>query len=178
MEKVRILGIDPSLRSTGLAVVVYDTSVPVTDPGAFKTEACQVVVNPAKYTGKDAILNMLDMLTEAADQKEYWDVDNVIIESPSVMFHKAWSAGTISSISHISGGCIPIFGLEKAHIFRPTEWNKSRKKEVTHANTISILGTPDLWHYNKRVKSEKLMEHIVDAASLALFWIRSNYLEE
>lgn len=178
MEKVRILGVDPSLRNTGLAIVTYDSSIPVTDPKAFTASHCQVLVNPAKYTGTDAILNMLDMLNACSELPCYQDVDNVIIESPAIMFNKTWSGGAISSIAHISGGAVALLGIEKAHLFRPNEWNKTRKKDVTHNQTASILGSPDTWHYEKRVKSEKFMEHILDAASMALFWIKSNYLEE
>jgi hypothetical protein len=178
MEKVKILGIDPSLRKTGLAIVTYDTSRPLDDANAFTTTHCQVVVNPAKYTGTDAILNMLDMLKECAESKCYQDVDSVIIESPAIMFNKSWSGGTISSLAHISGGAVAIFGIEKAHLFRPNEWNKSRKKDVTHNQTISVLGNSDLWHFEKRIKNEKLMEHILDAASMALWYIKCNYLED
>jgi len=178
MEKVRILGVDPSLRNSGLAVVTYDSSLPVTDPKAFVAEHCQVLVNPQKYKGTDAILNMLDMINECAQLECYQNVDNVIVESPAIMFNKTWSAGTMSSIAHISGGAVALLGIDKAHLFRPNEWNKTRKKEVTHSQTISILGDADKWHYVKRVKSEKFMEHILDAASMALFWIKSNYLEE
>jgi len=84
----------------------------------------------------------------------------------------------MSSIAHIAGGAVALLGIEKAHIFQPIEWNRRRKKEVTHAQTIAFLGNPDSWHYEKRVKSEKHMEHILDAASMALWWIKSNYLEE
>lgn len=178
MEVVKILGVDPSLRNTGLAVVSYNSEVPLTDPKAFKVEHCQVLVNPQKYTGTEAILNMLDMLRQCSQMPCYSNVDNVIVESPAVMFNKTWSGGTISSIAHVSGGAVALLGIDKAYLFRPNEWNKTRKKEVTHNQTINILGNPDSWGYEKRVKSEKYMEHILDAVSMALFWIKSNYLEE
>lgn len=178
MEIVRILGVDPSLRNTGLAIVSYNSELPTSDPKAFTVEHCQVLVNPAKYTGTDAILNMLDMIQFESLENCYQNVDAAIIESPPIMFNKNWSGGTVASIAHISGGAVALFGIEKAHLFRPNEWNKSRKKEVTHAQTVAFLGDPDLWNYQKRVKSEKYMEHILDAASMALWWIKSNYLEE
>lgn len=177
MEIVRVLGVDPSLRNTGLCVVSYNSELPVTDPKAFKAEYCQVLVNPQKYTGTEAILNMIDMMQDCAELPHY-DVDDVIVESPAIMFNKSWSGGTISSIAHVSGAAVAVFGLEKAHLFRPNEWNKTRKKEITHNQTIAFLGEPDTWHYEKRVKSEKYMEHILDAASMALWWIKSNYLED
>lgn len=178
MEKLRILGVDPSLRNTGLCVVTYNTELPPNDPKAFSTSHCQVLVNPAKYTGTEAILNMLDMINEESQKECYREIDNVIVESPPVMFNKNWSGGTVAAIAHISGGAVAMFGIEKSHLFRPNEWNKTRKKEVTHNQTIAFLGDADKWHYEKRVKSEKYMEHILDAASMALWWIKSNYIED
>ena len=178
MEKVKILGIDPSLRNTGLAVIEFNTELPTDHKDAYKICHCQVISNPAKYTGKDAIMNMLDMLTDESKKECYANVDHVIIESPSIMFNQKWSGGTISSIAHISGGCIPIFGIHRSHIFRPNEWNRSRKKEITQSNIAKVVGYADTWHFEKRLKNEKLLEHVGDAVGIALFWIKSNYLEE
>lgn len=178
MEKVRILGVDPSLRNTGLCVVTYNTELPLNDPAAFSADHCQVLINPQRYIGTEAILNMLDMLNEEALKPCYKDIDRAIVESPPIMFNKAWSGGTIASIAHISGGAVAFFGVDKSHLFRPNEWNRSRKKETTHTQTVAFLGNSDNWHYEKRVKSEKYMEHILDAASMALWWIKKNYIED
>ncbi len=121
---------------------------------------------------------MLDMIYEEAQKECYQEPETVIVESPPVMFNKAWSGGTIASIAHISGGAVALFGIEKSHLFRPNEWNKSRKKEITHNQTIGLLGNSDKWHYENKLKHEKYMEHILDAASMALWWIKSNYVEE
>jgi hypothetical protein len=178
MEKVKILGVDPSLRNTGMAIVTFNTELLITDPKAFEVSHCQVLVNPAKFKGTEAILNMLDMIKNESQKECYQEVETVLVESPPIMFNKAWSGGAVASIAHISGGAVALLGLEKAHLFRPNEWNKTRKKEVTHANTVSILGDPDRWQYEKCIKSQKYMEHLLDAASMCLFWIKSNYLEE
>lgn len=178
MEKVRILGIDPSLRNTGLAIVTYNTETPPNDPKAFQVSHCQVLSNPLKYTGTEAVLNMLDMLCDEAQKYCYQDIDNVIVESPPLMFNKMWSSSAISSIAHIAGGAAVAFDIEKTRIYRPNEWNKSRKKEVTHKKTIDFLGDPDLWQYERRIKSQKMMEHILDAVSMSLWYITQNYLEE
>ncbi len=177
MEIIKILGVDPSLRNTGLALIEFNTDKAPDDQSAYKVKHCQCICNPAKYTGTDAILNMLDMLNDEAEKDCYIDISNVIIESPAIMFNKSWGQGAVAAIAHISGGCIPIFGIDKAHIFRPNEWNKTRRKEITHSQTMAFLGHVDNWHFEKRVKSEKFLEHILDAASLALWWIRSNYVE-
>lgn len=173
-EIVKILGVDPALRNTGLAVVCYDTEKKKFMP----PQHCRILVNPLKYTGKDAILNMIDMIKETSQLEEYQNVDNVLIESPPVMFNKAWAAGVISSIAHVSGAAVALLGLEKAYLFRPSEWNKSRRKEHTHNQTQAVLGDFDTWHFPKQIKSEKHYEHIIDAASMALWWIKCNYIDE
>ena len=173
-EKVKILGIDPSLRNTGLALLNFNTEtkkISVTD--------CQVLVNPQKYKGKDAILNMLEMMQNSLDENvHYNDCDAYLVESPPVMFNKNWALGTISLISHVAGGAIVVFGIERVHIFRPNEWNKSRKKEVTHAATISEIGDPETWDFCETLKNDKLIEHVLDAASIALFWLKHQYWDE
>jgi exopolysaccharide biosynthesis protein len=178
METVKVLAVDPSLRNTGLAIVTYNAELPSNDPKAFLASHCQVLCNPIKYKGTEAILNMLDMICNEAKKYCYQNVDNIVIESPPIMFNKAWSSGVISSIAHIAGGAAVAFDIENTRIFRPNEWNKTRKKEVTHSKTIDFLGDPDTWQYEKRVKSQKLMEHILDAVSMGLWYINQNYLEE
>jgi len=170
MELIRILGVDPSLRFTGLAVVTYNT-----ETKEKKVENCQVLINPPVYKGTEAILHMLDMIKDESSDENYSNVDAVIVESPPIMFNKTWAAGTISSLSHVAGGAIALLGLHKGYLFKPTEWNGSRKKEVTHNNTIIELGSSEDWGYKKRVKNEKHIEHILDAASIALWWINRNF---
>ncbi|VVB80747.1 Uncharacterised protein [uncultured archaeon] len=177
MEKVRVLSVDPSLRNTGLGIVEFNTEMDMRDPSSFKVSHCQVLVNPQKYKGTDAILNMLDMISDEAKKPCYQKVENVLVESPPIMFNKEWSSSVVSSIAHISGGAVALFGIEKSFLFRPNEWNKARKKDVTHHNTAQFLGNPEAWHYEKMIKSEKYLEHILDAVSMALWWIRENYEE-
>lgn len=178
MEVVKILGVDPALRNTGLSIVSFNTEMSPTDPAAFKVQHCQTLVNPQKYTGTDAILNMLDMIYEQSQKPCYKDVDTVLVESPAIMFNKTWSQGTISSMAHISGGAVALLGIEKAHLFRPNEWNKNRKKDITHNNTVMFLGSSDTWGYEKVPKNDKVLEHIIDATSMALWWIKNNYIED
>ena len=175
---LRVLGVDPSLRNTGLAVVTYDTELLPSDPNAYKITGCQVLKNPIKFKGKDAILNMLDMMYETSFEPIYTDVDHVLVESPPIMFNKAFSSSIISSIAHVAGGAVAIYGIQKAHIFQPNEWNKNRKKEVSQKKIIEFLGEARTWDFKEKIKTDSLLEHIVDAAGLATWWIKSNYLEE
>lgn len=178
MGKISILGVDPSLRNTGLCVVSYDPKLSLQDPAAFTVTGANVLVNPKQFTGTDAILNMLDMICDESLKTSYCKADQAIIESPALMFNKKISSSVVASIAHISGGCVVAFGIERARIYRPSEWNKSRRKDVTHANTQIILGNYSTWGYERKIKNEKQMEHILDAASMALWWIRANYLED
>ena len=172
-DPIKVLAVDPSLRSTGLAVITYDRKKDVEDPKAYQITSCQVLVNPAKFTGTDAIMNMLDMITEEAKKTCYSECKANVIESPGAMFNKAWGAGTVCAISHISGGSIIIFGLQKSYIFRPNEWNRNRNKSITHANTIDFIGSPDTWDYENPLKHEKYFEHVLDAASMGIWWIKN-----
>lgn len=178
MEIVKILGVDPSLRNTGLSVVSYNTQMAVNDPKAFKVEHCQVLVNPPKYTGTEAILNMIDMLNAASKMPCYQEVDHVLVESPAAMYNPKFPTSIIAALGHISGAAVALLGIEKGYLFRPSEWNKTRKKDVTYNLTTAFLGEHCTWHFEKKVKSEKLLEHIMDATSMALWWIKQNYIEE
>jgi hypothetical protein len=177
MEIVQVLGIDPSLRNTGLAIVSFNTEMPIDDPNAFSVKHCQVLVNPMKYKGNDAVLNMLDMMNEESKKTCYQDVDAVLIEAPAMMYNKGFASNILAKLGHISGGAIILFGLEKANLYAPHEWNQRKKKEVTHNETIAFLGDPYKWHYEKALKSNKFLEHCMDASSLALWWIKKNYIE-
>lgn len=178
MELVKVLGVDPSMRNSGLAIVEYNTELPPGSSDAYKVKSCQYIKNDPKFKGVDAIINMLDLLQRAASDQVYQDVDSIIVESPPVMFNKMWSLGTISSISHIAGGCAVIFGLDKVHLFKPSEWNKGKRKEETHSQTIKFLGDPNDWNFRIPLKSKNGWEHILDAASMALWWIKSNIVED
>lgn len=173
MEKIKVLGIDPSLRKSGMALLCYDTEKKVFE----KPCSCQVLRNPQSFKGTEAILNMLDLFKIEADKPTYQNLTNVIIESPPVMFNKNWSSGTVSLIAHVAGGAAATFDLPKTHLFKPSEWNKARKKEKTHEATIQILGDPNSWGYEKRLKADEDLEHILDAVSMALWWIKGNYID-
>jgi hypothetical protein len=180
MPIVTVMSIDPSLRNTGIAVVEYNCDISPSDPRAYKVQNCQVLCNPIKYKGTDAILNMIDMMKFESKKDCYsTKVDVLLVESPSVIFsqNNNWAAGTAASLAHISGAAVAVFGVEKAYLYRPVEWNRRKKKEVTHAQTQSFLSDWRNWHYEKPIKSEKYLEHVMDAASMALWWIKTNYVE-
>jgi len=178
MEILRVLGVDPSLRNTGLSVVTYNTEKSLKDPTAFKVEHCQVLVNPQKFTGTEAILNMIDMINDASKLPCYRDVDHVIVESPAAMYNPKFPTSVVAALGHISGAAVALMGIEKGHLYRPSEWNKTRKKDVTYNLTEAFLGEHTSWQFEKPIKSAKLLEHILDATSMALWWIKANYIDE
>lgn len=171
MEIVKVLGIDPSLRKTGLAVVNYNS-----ETGLFDVSHCQVLINPQKYTGNNAIMNMLTMMQEQSEKECYAEVDYVLVESPATLFSDKIPSSVMAKLGHVSGGAAALFGISKVLLFQPVQWNKRRSKAVTHADFVRYLGNPDSWHYEKRIKNEKNMEHVLDAASMATWWLIQEFL--
>lgn len=172
-RQISVLGIDPSLRNTGFAVVTYD----ITNGVFLPPERCQIITNPASFKGTNAILNMLEAIKEVADSGIYKDVDQVIVESPAALFNPKFPAGALISIAHISGGACCLFGIDKTFLVRPVEWNRNRRKEKSIAATQETLGLKDTWLSTKKIKSEKHWEHIIDAAGMATWWLKAFHLE-
>lgn len=173
MSKFSVLGIDPSLRNTGFAVVNYDP----TKENQFWVSDCHIITNPQSFKGTDAILNMLENIKSVSELEVYKNVSQVIIESPAALFNAKFPAGALISIGHISGGAACLFGIDKSFLVRPVEWNKARKKEKTREQIEKTLGSHESWHYTKKVKSEKHFEHIIDGAGMALWWIQNFYID-
>ena len=175
---VKILSIDPSLSHTGLVILNYNDNLSPEDPTAYKITHCQVVSKKQLATKKNGVMQMIWLLDQQSKKQCYQDCDLVLVESPTIMFKKEWSTITLASMSHVAGACIALFGVEKCYIFRPGEWNKSKKKQVTHYQTGIFLGDPAEWHYEKPLRSDKYLEHVMDAASMGLWFIKENYKKE
>ena len=170
---VRILGIDPSTRATGMALLSYTQGEPI------KVSHCQTITVPTSFKGKEAILKMMELLQVQYKKVEsYQQADQVIIEGPPTIFNPKFPASALLPIAHISGASLVIFGLEKSFLLYPAEWNKARKKQVTHEKIIEEIGSPDTWHFAHKIKSECHIEHILDAVGMALFWLKQNYIED
>ena len=171
MEKVKILGIDPSLRNTGFCVLSYNTEKEI-----FKVELCEFFRNSYKE-GKEAIIHMAKLINSSKNLEIYRNVDKVIIESPNAIFGQNFASGTLMGVAHISGVCMNLFDLEKCILVAPGVWNKSKKKNFTHAETEKILGNWQEWNFSESLKNEDHAEHILDAASIALWYIKKFYIE-
>lgn len=171
MEIVKVLGVDPGLRFTGLSVVEYNT-----ETQKWKVKGCQIIKVPPTIKGTEAILEMLDRI-EGAMCELYREVDMAVIESPPAPFNRLIAMGGLLSVAHISGGASVLFGLSKSRLVRPAEWNKKRKKEDTHKKTQELLGSIDSWEFIEKVKNKDQLEHVLDAASMAVFWIQNQYID-
>jgi len=171
-EIVRILGIDPSLRNTGLAIVQWHS-----ETKQFKVMACQTIKCPPNFKGNLAILEMIGRLAEACHSDDYLTCDFTVIESPAVNFNPRIPRGTMINVAHIAGAAAMLFN-GTCSIVKPSEWNKGRQKEKSAYWTEKILGPTKEWEYIGKKKRGKLVdEHQIDAAGLALWFIRENYLE-
>jgi len=170
---VRVLGIDPSLRSTGMAILSYDEGEPI------RVSHCQTITVPATIKGKDAILQMIDLLSvECEKTADYQNAHQVIIESPPAIFNPKFPSSGLLPVAHISGASVVIFGSHKSFLTYPQEWNKSRKKDKTRDLILEELGDVSNWHLNRKIKSEKLLEHIIDAAGMALWWLKLHHIQD
>ena len=138
MEKIKILGIDPSLRNTGLAIVSYNTELDPNDSKSYEISHCQVLVNPRKYTGTEAILNMLDMMNEESQKEAYKSASNVIVESPASMFNKKISSSVVASLAHISGGAV---ALKNPICLDLVSGIKQEKKKLLIGKPLIFWGT-------------------------------------
>lgn len=171
-ETISVLGIDPSLRNSGFALVSYNT-----ETEKWTTGPCGVLSNPQKYTGTTAIKNILEMIQDLKESNIFGKFNDCVIESPPVMFNPKFPASALLPIAHVAGACAVIFGINNVELIYPSQWNKGKNKAKTHAETAKILGDHMTWNFFGKVPDGKL-EHVLDAASIAFWYIKFKYLEE
>jgi Holliday junction resolvasome RuvABC endonuclease subunit len=172
MEIVEIIGIDPSLRFTGVGKVVYNT-----ETKAIKVTGCQVIQNKTTLKGTEAIAGMLDRIEGLASEPIYLEAKHVIVESPIMPFNPKFQASSMISVAHIAGGAAMAFGIDRVKLFRPTEWNKAKNKEKTHFNTQSKVGPWETWSWEVAARRKDHVEHVLDAVSMALWYLQEHYIE-
>lgn len=172
MEIVEIIGVDPSLRFTGLGKVAYNT-----ETKKIKVSGCQVIQNKTTLKGTDAISHMLEKIENVASEPDYSEAQDVIVESPVMPFHAKFQASSMISVAHIAGGAAALFGVDRVKLYRPTEWNRAKKKEKTHFLTQQILGPWETWTWKIAAKRKDHIEHVLDAVSMALWYLQENYIE-
>lgn len=172
METIEVIGVDPSLRFTGIGKISYNT-----ETKNIKVSGCQVIQNKTTLKGTDAISGMLGKIEDIASEPVYLDAKDVIVESPVMPFNAKFQASSMISVAHIAGGAAVLFGHDRVKLYRPTEWNRARKKEKTHFITQQILGPWETWNWVIAAKRKDHIEHVLDAVSMALWYLQENYVD-
>lgn len=173
MEIVRIAGIDPGLRFTGFGVVNYNN-----ETNEIWVSNCGVLKTPQAIKGIEAILYMRDRIEEIEKRDCFQSCDHIVIEMPAAIYSKNFSSGALLPVACISGCAFSIFDKDKIVPVYPSVWNETRKKDKTRAITEKIVGNHTDWNYDEMPKAKPQFEHIIDAVSMALWYMRMNYLEE
>lgn len=174
METVYILGIDPSLRNTGYALVSLNC-----DTWKKEVVTCGVAkTDPKKYKGLDAVKAMLTEIAEMYERlTEKYKIDDVVVEFPQALFNASFATSSLFPVAGIAGGAAAIFGIEKVVLTSPTNWNKKKKKEATQIKVESVLGHIDTWTKYRKI-STMAEEHVYDAAGMVLWLIETKYMED
>ncbi len=173
MEIVEVIGIDPSLRYTGIAKVTYNS-----EKNSFKVSDCQVIQNKTTLKSTEAIKHMLESIEDLASAPEFCAASDVVVESPVMPFVQKFQGSSMIMVAHIAGGAASLFGLDRVKLYQPAQWNRRKKKEETHKNTQEILGNWNTWGFRVVPKNKAHVEHVLDAASMALYHIQQQYIEE
>lgn len=171
-EIIEIIGIDPSVRFTGIGKVTYNT-----ETKKIFVSNCQVLVNKTTLKGVPAMMNMLEMLEFAASEPQYAEAPHVVVESPVMPFYAKFQGSSMIMVAHIAGGATALFGIDRTTMYRPSEWNKTKKKEKTHSITQELLGSWDTWNWSKVAKRKDQVEHVLDAVSMALYHLQKVYID-
>jgi Holliday junction resolvasome RuvABC endonuclease subunit len=170
-EIVEVIGVDPSVRFTGIAKVIYNT-----ETQKFKVKDCQVLLSKTTLKGTEKLKDMLIKVEESALQSEYDNARHVIVESPVFPFYAKFQPSSMIRVAHIAGGAASIFGIDRVTFYTPSQWNHCKKKEDTHAIIQKILGPWEEWGWKVVCKRADQVEHVLDAASMALYHIQQIYL--
>lgn len=173
MEIVKVMGIDPGLRFTGYGSVNYNT-----ETNEIWVDNCGLLKTPAKIKGIDAILHMRDELKELSSHEGFDKSDYIVIEMPAAIYSKTFSSGAMLPVAAVAGCAFSFMDKEKIIPVYPAVWNEHKRKEKTKSLTEEILGDHDGWEYDYKPKAKGQFEHIIDSVSMALWYMRLNYLEE
>lgn len=173
MEIVRIAGIDPGLRFTGFGLVNYNA-----ESNEIWVSNCGVLKTPKALKGIDAILYMRDQIEELEKRECFQEADHIVIELPAAIYSKNFSSGALLPVACISGCAFSTFDKEKIIPVYPAVWNESKKKDKTRSITEEMVGSHMDWLYDEMPKAKPQFEHIIDAVSMSLWYMRMNYLDE
>lgn len=171
-EIIEIIGVDPSLRFTGIGKVTYNS-----DTKKLSVSGCQVIQGKTTLKGVAKISDMLSQLEDVASEPEFAAAPFVIVESPVMPFNAKFQGSSMISVAHIAGGATALFGCDRVKLFQPSQWNRSKKKDKTHFLTQEILGPWETWRWRIAAKRKDQVEHVLDAVSMALWYLQTNFIE-
>lgn len=173
MEIIKIAGIDPGLRFTGFGIINYDT-----EKQEIWVSNCGVCKVSQSIKGIDAILEMQSKVEEISERECFIDCDHILIEIPAAIYSKTFSSGALIPMAVVAGGILTMFKKEKIVPIYPVIWNQGRGKKKVLKNTEEHLGSHEEWLYDDVPRGKGQYEHIVDAISMAFWYLKLNYFEE
>lgn len=171
MSVIKILGVDPGVRNLGFGVINYND-----ENNDISISNCGVLKTPVKFKGNDAILYMKNELKELFATNVFDDVDKVVIEIPRSSFGGKFQSWALIPIGVVGGLVMGFFEVDKLILCTPSEWNRCKKKEKTHAELEGKYGSPDDWHFIYEPTNKVHREHILDAVGIASWHLNSEYI--
>lgn len=174
-EHLRIVAVDPSLRSTGVAVLNWNS-----ETNQIWVTNCAVLRTPVKYKKLEAIYYMIGLIKEFSEKEEIVACDQAVVEFPAAFYNPKFSTGTLSPLSAISGAAYSFLNdFEKeprAEMIYPTVWNKARNKRKTKDIIEELVGDQAHWQFDQAVKNPNMYEHVIDALGMAYYILERDYL--
>lgn len=168
----RVMGIDPSLRNLGYAIVNYDS-----EKGKKWVTNCGLIKTPTRYKGQEALLWMIQAVKQLKELEQFESCDQYVIETPPALFMAGISRGSVMPVANIAGACAAVFsddGMGNVSLPYPAEWNKAKSKGKTRDILEQELGMFETWDFDNVPNSPTQFEHIIDAAGMALWYIENH----
>lgn len=170
MSTLKILGIDPGMRNLGYGVICFNE-----ENNEITIERCGILKVPMKFKGNDALLYMKNEVETLFNIELFSDINKCVVEVPRASFG-AIQAWALIPVGVVAGFCMSHFETEDIVLCSPSEWNKAKKKEKTHALLQKELGDKSTWKYHIEPKNEKHKEHILDAIGIAYWHLKQEYI--
>ncbi|MCZ2418690.1 MAG: hypothetical protein LC123_02445 [Burkholderiales bacterium] len=171
-----VLGFDPDLHNSGIAVVRREGD-------SYRVVALAVAKVPRTITHDAAVLAMVDALPRVAP-------DYVVVEGQEAYRGRSGARAKpedLIRLAHVAGAALRLYGnhLDLTHkeIVLPKVWKKQTKKEWKHARICTALGWASEpragWALPTGPEPERLEEefniygkqwsHVLDAIGLAIW---------
>lgn len=176
---VKILGVDPGLRTTGYARINYDQ-----ETNEVWLDQVGVLRCHPSFKGLQAVSEMIKNSQQFSNQifKEDPDFfDFCVIEFPAAIYNPNFSSGAMMPMAGVSGALY--CSLTQEHpskefiLVHPSTWNSRKKKAKTSQIIQEIFGEVGTWEFREPLKATTLYEHVIDAASMAYWYLDKHFIE-